>query len=57
MAGDPDGAADHDTTPDVALVHEMDGDAGVPGSVGVVESSVAADKLSPYTVTPVTLNV
>jgi hypothetical protein len=35
----------------------MDGEVGALGSVGVVESSVAADTLVPYIVAEVMLNV
>ena len=43
----PDAGADHDRTPDRVLDHEMDGDVGGEGRDGLVDVTVAADRLSP----------
>jgi hypothetical protein len=57
VGGGPVAGAVHESTPDVVFVHEMDGEVGAFGSVGLVESSVAADALVPYVLTALMLKL
>ena len=52
----PETGADHDRTPDVCVVHDMDGDEGVLGTLGDVLNTLT-DGLSPPPLTATTWNV